>query len=79
VESWIVQLLTILAVAVGAVASFVSTRLVDRARWRREEALRWDSKWHLSYLPDSLTAQGGDGKRLFGGIRSGIFRIYPTR
>lgn len=48
-ESWIVQLLTILAVAVGAVASFVSTRLVDRARWRREEALRWDSKRLDSY------------------------------
>jgi hypothetical protein len=43
-ESWTVQLLTILGVAVGATASFVSTRLVDRARWRREEALRWDSK-----------------------------------
>jgi hypothetical protein len=43
-ESWMVQLLTILGVAVGAMASFVSTRLVDRARWQREEALRWDAK-----------------------------------
>ena len=43
-ESWSVQLLTIAGVAVGAFASFVSTRLVDRSRWRREEALRWDTR-----------------------------------
>ncbi len=43
-ESWVVQLLTILGVAVGATASFISTRLLDRARWQREEALRWDTK-----------------------------------
>jgi hypothetical protein len=43
VESWTVQLLTIAGVAVGAFASFVSTRVVDRGRWRREEALRWDT------------------------------------
>jgi hypothetical protein len=44
VEAWTVQLLTIAGVAVGAFASFVSTRLVDRGRWRREEALRWDTR-----------------------------------
>lgn len=38
------QLLTLLGVAVGALASFVSTRLVDRSRWQREESLRWDTK-----------------------------------
>jgi hypothetical protein len=43
-ESWVVQLLTIIGVAVGAMASFISTRLLDRARWQREEALRWDTK-----------------------------------
>lgn len=43
-ESWVVQLLTIFGVAVGATASFISTRLLDRTRWRREEALRWDTK-----------------------------------
>jgi hypothetical protein len=41
---WTVQLVTLLGVALGALASFVSTRLVDRSRWQREEALRWDSK-----------------------------------
>jgi hypothetical protein len=43
-NSWAVQLLTLLAVALGALASFVSTRALDRSRWRREEALRWDTK-----------------------------------
>ena len=43
-SSWAVQLLTLLAVALGAVASFVSTRMVDRTRWKREEVLRWDAR-----------------------------------
>ena len=42
--SWSIQLLTILGVAVGAFSSFISTRALDRSRWRREEALRWDAK-----------------------------------
>lgn len=49
-ESWTVQLLTLLAVVVGACASFISTRLLDRSRWRREEALRWDSKRLECYI-----------------------------
>jgi hypothetical protein len=44
VEPWTIQLLTILGVAVGALASFVSTRMLDRTRWQREAALRWDTK-----------------------------------
>ena len=48
-SSWIVQLLTLLGVAVGAIASFVSTRLIERSRWQREEALRWDTKRLDSY------------------------------
>jgi hypothetical protein len=43
-EPWAVQLLTLLGVAVGALASFISTRLLDRSRWQREEALRWDTR-----------------------------------
>jgi hypothetical protein len=42
--SWTVQLITLLGVALGALASFVSTRLVDRSRWQREERLHWDTK-----------------------------------
>jgi hypothetical protein len=41
---WLVQLLTLLGVAVGAIASFVSTHLIERSRWQREEAIRWDTK-----------------------------------
>lgn len=36
-EQWPVQLITLLGVAVGALASFATTRLVDRSRWQREE------------------------------------------
>jgi len=46
---WSIQLLTILGVAVGAFASFISTRALDRNRWRREEARRWDIKRFESY------------------------------
>jgi hypothetical protein len=42
--AWTIQLITLLGVALGALASFVSTRLIDRSRWQREENLRWDSK-----------------------------------
>lgn len=42
--SWAVQIITLLAVALGALASFVSTRAIERSRWRREEMLRWDTK-----------------------------------
>jgi len=48
-EQWPVQLITLLGVAVGALASFATTRLVDRSRWQREEALRWDAKRLESY------------------------------
>lgn len=53
-ESWTVQLFTLLGVAIGAFASFISTRFIDRSRWRREEALRWDSK-RLEYYIDFAT------------------------
>lgn len=42
--TWTIQLVTLLGVALGAAASFLSTRLTDRSRWRREERLRWDTK-----------------------------------
>ena len=48
-EQWSVQLITLLGVTIGALASFVTTRLVDRSRWQREEALRWDTKRLESY------------------------------
>jgi hypothetical protein len=49
VESWTVQLLTILGVAVGAAGSFISTRLLEHSKWQREVAHRWDAKRLKSY------------------------------
>lgn len=43
-SSWITSLVTLAAVAVGGLLSFLSTRLTDRSRWAREEDLRWDAK-----------------------------------
>ena len=42
--SWNTSLITLAAVAVGALLSFVTTRLTDRRRWQREESLRWDAR-----------------------------------
>lgn len=42
--SWSTSFITLAAVAVGSLLSFVTTRATDRSRWQREEALRWDTK-----------------------------------
>lgn len=42
--AWTIQLITLVGVAIGAAASYLSTRLTDRSRWRREERMRWDTK-----------------------------------
>jgi hypothetical protein len=47
---WAIQIITLLGVALGALASFASTRAIERSRWRREEALRWDSKRLECYI-----------------------------
>lgn len=36
------QLPALLGVCVGAVATYVTTGLAERARWRREQVARWD-------------------------------------
>jgi hypothetical protein len=43
-DPWTAHLITLLGVSLGALESFVSTRLPDRNRWEREESLRWDTK-----------------------------------
>jgi hypothetical protein len=48
-DPWIVQFLTLTGVALGAVASFVSARLLERSRWQRDETTRWDSRRLESY------------------------------
>lgn len=38
------QVLTLAGVALGAVTSFLVSSLNDRARWRREQSVRWDGR-----------------------------------
>jgi hypothetical protein len=52
---WITSLITLAAVAIGAILSFLTTRLNDRDRWRREEGLRWDTQ-RLHAYSDFATA-----------------------
>ena len=40
-DSWLLSILTLIGVVVEALASFISTRALERSRWRREEDLRW--------------------------------------
>jgi hypothetical protein len=53
--AWTVQLLTLLGVAIGALASFVSTRSLDQRRWQREQAFHWDTKRLESYSEFATT------------------------
>ena len=43
-DSWSVQLLTLLGVIVGVLASFLSTRLIERAKWQRDQIVRWEAR-----------------------------------
>ncbi|MDJ1133933.1 hypothetical protein [Streptomyces iconiensis] len=38
------QILPLVGVALGAVASFLVSSLNERARWRREQSVRWDGR-----------------------------------
>ncbi|MFD8779387.1 hypothetical protein [Streptomyces sp. NPDC059916] len=38
------QILPLVGVALGAVTSFLASSLNDRARWRREQSVRWDER-----------------------------------
>lgn len=69
-DSWLLQLLTLLGVAVGALASFMSTRALDRSRWRREEDLRWADKRLESYInfSSSIMAYITIGYRISAGL-----------
>lgn len=43
------QLATLLGVALGAVLSMATTMIVERARWRREQSVRWDERRLSAY------------------------------
>ncbi|MEU6154934.1 hypothetical protein ABZ816_33600 [Actinosynnema sp. NPDC047251] len=45
----VAQVLTIVGVLLGSVATFVFTSAAERTRWRRAQAARWDDKRLLAY------------------------------
>ena len=48
-NSWSVQLLTLLGVVVGVLSSFLSSRIIERTRWHREQIVRWEGRRLDSY------------------------------
>lgn len=44
------QIFTLIGVVVGALTSFGANSLVDRARWRRDLATRWDTRRLPAYV-----------------------------
>lgn len=67
------QLPTLLGVGVGALATYATTSLGDRARWQRERASRWDAARMQAY-----TAYGDTVKRVFNlAIRMAAARGLP--
>lgn len=80
-SSWAVQLLTLVAVALGAFASYTSTRMIDRSRWQREEALRWDVKRPEAYsdFASALVTFGNIAWRISAahGLAAGVHLLDP--
>lgn len=49
-ENFLNQLPAILGVTVGALGTLLVTSLTDRARWRRDHAVRWDTRRLDAYV-----------------------------
>lgn len=47
------QLPALLGVVVGALATWVATSTAERARWRRDQSVRWDEKRLAAYTEHS--------------------------
>jgi hypothetical protein len=43
-DAFLLQLLPLIGVIVGALATMATTASADRRRWRRERATRWDER-----------------------------------
>jgi hypothetical protein len=43
-ESWSVQLLTLLGVIVGVIATFASSAAIERTKWQRDQIGRWEER-----------------------------------
>lgn len=51
------QLPAILGVMVGALGTLLVTALTDRARWRRDQAVRWDTRQLDAYVAHAATVK----------------------
>lgn len=51
------QLPAILGVMVGALGTLLVTALTDRARWRRDQAVRWDTRRLDAYVAHAATVK----------------------
>jgi hypothetical protein len=52
------QILPLVGVVVGAFMSFSATYFVERTRWRRERAVRWDERRLSAYTDYSYAVKG---------------------
>ena len=43
-ESWSIQLFTLLGVVVGVIATFASSAVIERTKWRRDQISRWEER-----------------------------------
>jgi hypothetical protein len=56
-ENFLNQLPAILGVLVGALGTLLVTSLTDRARWRRDQAVRWDTRRLDAYVAYAATVK----------------------
>jgi hypothetical protein len=57
VESFLDQLPAILGVLVGAAGTLLVTNWTDRARWKRDQAVRWDARRLDTYVAYAATVK----------------------
>jgi hypothetical protein len=56
-ENFLNQLPVILGVMVGALGTLLVTSLTDRSRWRRDQAVRWDTRRLDAYVAYAATVK----------------------
>jgi hypothetical protein len=54
-QAFLTQLPTLIGVMVGVLATTLSTGLVDRVRWRRDQSVRWDQRRLDAYIAYART------------------------
>jgi hypothetical protein len=56
-RDFLIQLPAILGVIIGALGTLLVTSLTDRARWRRDQAVRWDTRRLDAYVAYTATVK----------------------